>query len=79
MCNFLRVCIQFLPHACSLLRKEDIIMDLEFDELIELEIMDLENLRDELNQELESGCSLSRELEIQDELDLIQSQLYNLY
>lgn len=50
-----------------------------FDELTELEIMDLENLKFELNQELESGCSLSRELEIKDELDLIQSQLYNLY
>lgn len=53
--------------------------DFEFDELTELEIMDLENSRDELILELESGCSLSRESEILNKLNLIQEQLDNLY
>lgn len=55
------------------------IMDFDFDELTELEIMDLENSRDELILELESGCSLSREFEIQNKLNYIQNQLDNLY
>lgn len=54
-------------------------MDFDFDELTELEIMDLENSRDELILELESGCSLSRESEILNKLNLIQEQLDNLY
>ena len=53
--------------------------DFEFDELDELEIMDLLDQKNYLLNILESGCSLERESEILDELDNIQEQLNLLY
>lgn len=50
-----------------------------FDELTELEIIELENAKNNLLIELESGCSLLDESEILDELNNIQSQLDMLY
>lgn len=52
---------------------------MEFDELTELEIMDLENQKDYLLNILESGCSLECKSEILDELNHIQEQLDILY
>ena len=54
-------------------------MDFEFDELTELEIMDLKNQKDYLLNILESGCSHETESEILDELNYIQEQLDILY
>ena len=53
--------------------------DFEFDELDELEIMDLLDQRNYLLNILESGCLHERESEILDELDNIQEQLDILY
>ena len=53
--------------------------DFEFDELDELEIMDLLDQKNYLLNILESDCSLERESEILDELDNIQEQLDILY
>ena len=52
---------------------------MEFDELTELEIMDLLDQKNYLLNILESGCSHERESEILDELDNIQEQLDILY
>ena len=55
---------------------------MEFDELSELnelEIMDLLDQKNYLLNILESGCSLEHESEILDELDNIQEQLDILY
>ena len=73
------VCNKFTPRLFTLKKGGYKIMDFDFDELTELEIMDLENSRDELILELESGCSLSREFEIQEKLNYIQNRLDNLY
>ena len=56
-----------------------IFMEFEFDELDELEIMDLLDQKNYLLNILESGCSSERESEILDELDNIQEQLDILY
>ena len=48
---------------------------MEFDELTELDIMDLLDQKNYLLNILESGCSLERESEILDELDNIKGQL----
>ena len=80
--NFTPACTHFPHQACSLLSgKEMIFMDFEFefDELDELEIMDLLDQKNYLLNILESGCSLERESEILDELDNIQEQLDILY
>lgn len=50
-----------------------------FDDLIELEIIELETAKNNLIQELESGCSLLDEDEILDELNKIQNKLDMLY
>lgn len=52
---------------------------MDFDELNELEIMDLLDQKNYLLNILESGCSLERESEILDELNHIQEQLDILY
>ena len=52
---------------------------MDFDELTELEIMDLLDQKNYLLNILESGCSLRRESEILDELNHIQEQLDILY
>ena len=54
-------------------------MDFEFDELTELEIMDLLDQKNYLLNILESGCSPEYESEILDELNNIQEQLDILY
>ena len=54
-------------------------MDFDFDELTELEIMDLLDQKNYLLNILESGCSSEQESEILDELDNIQEQLDILY
>ena len=77
---FTPACIHFPHHACSLLSgKEMIFMEFEFDELTELEIMDLLDQKNYLLNILESGCSLERESEILDKLNHIQEQLDILY
>ena len=53
--------------------------DFEFDELTELEIIDLLDQKNYLLNILESGCSHGRESEILDELNHIQEQLDILY
>ena len=53
--------------------------DFEFDELDELEIMDLLDQKNYLLNILECGCSPERESEILDELNNIQEQLDILY
>ena len=53
--------------------------EFEFDELDELEIMDLLDQKNYLLNILESGCSHGRESEILDELKNIQEQLDILY
>lgn len=50
-----------------------------YDDLTELEIIELEELKNNLLNKLESGCSLLDEDEILEELNNIQSQLDNLY
>ena len=52
---------------------------MDFDELDELEIMDLLDQKNYLLNILESGCSLENKSEILDELDNIQVQLDILY
>lgn len=52
---------------------------MKFDELTELEIIDLLDQRNYLLNILESGCSLERESEILNKLDYIQEQLDILY
>lgn len=76
--NFTPACMRFPHHACSLLSGKEMIF-MEFNELDELEIMDLLDQRNYLLNILESGCSLERESEILDELDNIQEQLDILY
>ena len=53
--------------------------DFEFDELDELEIMDLLDQKNYLLNILESGCSHECESEILDKLNHIQEQLDILY
>ena len=53
--------------------------DFEFDELDELEIMDLLDQKNYLLNILEYGCSLEHKSEILDELNHIQEQLGILY
>lgn len=53
--------------------------DFEFNELTELEIMDLLDQKNYLLNILESGCSLEHKFEILDELNNIQEQLDILY
>lgn len=53
--------------------------DFEFDELDELEIMDLLDQKNYLLNILESGCSLEHKFEILDKLNHIQEQLDILY
>ena len=72
-----RMCVNFTTLVHKINRKEMIFMD--FDELTELEIMDLLDQRNYLLNILESGCSLERESEILDELNHIQEQLDILY
>ena len=57
----------------------DFEFEFEFDELDELEIMDLLDQKNYLLNILESGCSHGRESEILDELKNIQEQLDLLY
>ena len=75
----MRVFYPELVHKIN--RKKVIFMefDFEFDELTELEIMDLLDQKNYLLNILESGCSLERESEILDELKNIQEQLDILY
>ena len=73
----MRVFYPTLVHKLN--RKEMSFMEFEFDELTELEIMDLLDQKNYLLNILESGCSLERESEILDELDNIQEQLDILY
>ena len=78
-----RICVNFTTLVHKINRKEMIFMDFDFDfkfdELDELEIMDLLDQKNYLLNILESGCSLERESEILDELDNIQEQLDILY
>ena len=71
----MRVFYPTLVHKLN--RKEMTFM--EFDELTELEIMDLLDQKNYLLNILESGCSHERESEILDELNNIQEQLDILY
>lgn len=71
----MRVFYPTLVHKLN--RKEMTFM--EFDELTELEIMDLLDQKNYLLNILESGCSLEHKSEILDELNHIQEQLDILY
>ena len=73
------MCVNFTTLVHKINRKEMIFMEFDFDELTELEIMDLLDQRNYLLNILESGCSSEQESEILDELNHIQEQLDILY
>lgn len=78
-----RACVfNFYPEIVHKLDRKKVSFmdfDFEFNELDELEIMDLLDQKNYLLNILESGCSLERESEILDELNNIQEQLDILY